>query len=388
MHGPCERALIMRSGELLSPLLPGGFSVRVEAVAEAEGGKVLLLLLQEGGHPALHRLLRIIEVNGTQVHERLCHVVPPFADPAEGAFLCPSGGKDGKGFYFGIMAGASSRIFYLSDTGETEELPAPGRSLTDVLCAGTVVLAREPGSASIWQLEGGAWQLCHESPGGEVTHLLLGGQHVWFTQSGIEGGFSLWFGRVREGAEIVWNLVLGEGAGRFALNRMVSAACFYAGHLYLGTAASGPWLQRYGKHGHELLRVAEDGSWEIVCGQLRFTRDGFKLPLSLLGPGFGRNDATALVDLSASDAGLLAAVNGLTDGAGGRQMSSSLWYSRDGEEWEMALNLSHTSSRIKSAHQIGRDIAVCIEPMLGVGAEAGSISVQLLRSPLLQQAEQ
>lgn len=378
----------MKSDELLSPLLPGVFSVRVEAVAEAEGGKIFLLLLQEGGHPALHRLLRIIEVNGTQVHERLCHVVPPFADPAEGAFLCHSGRRDGKGFYFGIMAGASSRIFYLSEAGETEELPAPGRSLTDVLCAGAVVLAREPGSASIWQLEGNAWQLCHEAPGGEVTNLLVGGQHVWFTQSGIEEGFSLWSGRVREGEKIVWNQILGEGAGRYALNRMVSAACFYAGHLYLGTAASSPWLQRYGKHGHELLRVAEDGSWEIVCGQLRFTRDGFKLPLSLLGPGFGRDDATALVDLSASDAGLLAAVNGLADGAGVRQMSSSLWYSRDGEEWEMVLNLSHASSRIKSACQIGSDIAVCMEAMPGTDAEVGSISVQRLRSPLFLQAEQ
>lgn len=87
-----------------------------------------------------------------------------------------------------------------------------------------------------------------------------------------------------------WEPVFRDGAGVGPAASIVGAICAFAGHLYVATGLQRQGkegIDRYGPVGGEVLRIAPDGRWDLVCGQNRLTDQGWRWPLSGLGPSFG-----------------------------------------------------------------------------------------------------
>jgi ubiquinone/menaquinone biosynthesis C-methylase UbiE len=86
-----------------------------------------------------------------------------------------------------------------------------------------------------------------------------------------------------------WTNVLTHGAYRGALNECSMSLCGCGEALYVGTGIQNGGYDRVYKVGPaaaELLRIYPDDTWELVVGKARMTPDGYKRPLSGLGPGF------------------------------------------------------------------------------------------------------
>jgi hypothetical protein len=105
-----------------------------------------------------------------------------------------------------------------------------------------------------------------------------------------ERGFQLWQTFAEGEPPYEWEPVLLDGADGFNHNLAVSAMTEFNGALYVGSGITGfgqDKVHDIGPASAELLRVHPDGSWDLIAGRMRFTADGLKMPLSLLGPGLG-----------------------------------------------------------------------------------------------------
>lgn len=103
-------------------------------------------------------------------------------------------------------------------------------------------------------------------------------------------GFQLWQTAARGTPPFAWTPVIVDGAGAFNYNYSICAMVEFKGALYVGGGISGFGYDKthdVGPASCELLRVYPDGKWDLIAGQMRFTPDGLKVPLSLLGPGLG-----------------------------------------------------------------------------------------------------
>lgn len=86
-----------------------------------------------------------------------------------------------------------------------------------------------------------------------------------------------------------WTKVFDRGADRGPFNQMVMSFGTLGGDLYVGTGiqnGGNDRLNNVGPAAGEVLRVHPDGSWDLVVGEPRLTRQGLKVPTSGLGPGF------------------------------------------------------------------------------------------------------
>jgi hypothetical protein len=103
-------------------------------------------------------------------------------------------------------------------------------------------------------------------------------------------GFQLWQTDGRGSPPFEWTRVLVDGAGAYNHNLAICAMAEFKGALYVGSGITGfgyDTTHDIGPASCELLRVYPDGKWDLIAGEMRFTSDGLKVPLSLLGPGFG-----------------------------------------------------------------------------------------------------
>jgi hypothetical protein len=103
-------------------------------------------------------------------------------------------------------------------------------------------------------------------------------------------GFQLWQTEARGEPPFDWSPVMVDGAGAFNYNYAVCSMAEFKGALYVGGGITGFGYDKthdVGPASCELLRVYPDGKWDLIAGQMRFTPDGLKVPLSLLGPGLG-----------------------------------------------------------------------------------------------------
>jgi hypothetical protein len=88
----------------------------------------------------------------------------------------------------------------------------------------------------------------------------------------------------------VFQKVLVNGAYRGSKSQSVVSLKGFHGHLYVGSGVyfgSSNLIPDFKPAPAELLRVAADDSWELICGEERQTPDGFKTPLSGRPAGFG-----------------------------------------------------------------------------------------------------
>ena len=116
------------------------------------------------------------------------------------------------------------------------------------------------------------------------------GEYLYAGTLNIRDGFQLWRTDAEGPGPHHWVKIMDRGADRGPLNQSVLSFAEFRGDLYVGTCIqNGGYdsLNGVGPAGAEILRVRPDGSWDMIVGDPRKTRDGFKSPTSGIGAGFG-----------------------------------------------------------------------------------------------------
>ena len=118
-----------------------------------------------------------------------------------------------------------------------------------------------------------------------VYDLAVCHDHLYAGTAGLHG-FQIWRTQAQGEPPYHWEKVVERGAGRGALNQGAVCMAGFKNALYVGTGIqNGGHDHRYkiGPAAAEIVRIHEDGHWDIVVGE---ARDG-KEAISGLGPGFG-----------------------------------------------------------------------------------------------------
>lgn len=103
-------------------------------------------------------------------------------------------------------------------------------------------------------------------------------------------GYEIWKTRAEGPVPYRWTKVIERGAYRGPLNEGVVSMCEFRGALYVGSGIQNGGYDRVyniGPAAPELIRIYPDDSWELLIGTPRDTPQGFRTPLSGLGPGAG-----------------------------------------------------------------------------------------------------
>ena len=140
----------------------------------------------------------------------------------------------------------------------------------------------------------GGWEISSPPGFGDPTNLSIidmtvAGGYLYAGTLNVREGFQLWRTDGEGPAPHRWEKVLDRGADRGPENEGVPCLTEFGGNLYVGTSIQNGGHDRVhniGPAAGEVIRVHPDKTWDLVVGQPRFTRQGFKIPTSGLGPGF------------------------------------------------------------------------------------------------------
>lgn len=201
----------------------------------------------------------------------------------------------------------------------------------------------------------GTWREASEIAFGDPTNegiytLGTAHGHVYAGTANPARGFQLWRTAATGEPPYQWEPVVIDGAGVFNHNLAVTAMAEFNGALYVGSGITGfgyDTVHDIGPASAELIRVHPDGTWDLIAGRMRFTEDGLKVPLSLLGPGLGDFYNSVVWSLGVHDGALYlgthqweafrALERGTDEIVGGYQ----LWASENGEDWELVIDDGH-----------------------------------------------
>jgi len=161
-----------------------------------------------------------------------------------------------------------------------------------------------------------------------------------------ERGFQLWRTAAKGDPPFTWEQIVVDGAGAYNLNLAAATMTEFNGALYVGSGITGfgyDTVHDIGPASAELIRVHANGSWDLIAGRMRFTKQGLKVPLSLLGPGLddfynsvvwalGVHDGVLYLGTHQWEAFRSVEVNA-PQVVGGYQ----LWGSEDGENWQVLI---------------------------------------------------
>jgi len=199
---------------------------------------------------------------------------------------------------------------------------------------------------------GGQWVAAAETGFGDhanvaITALAPAFGRLYAGTANPEMGFQIWHTEARGSPPFDWVPLVIDGAGGFNNNFAVGAMAEFNGALYVGSGVTGfgyEIAQDIGPASCEVMRLFADGNWDLVAGQMRFTPDGLKVPLSLLGPGLGDFYNSMIWSLAVHDdilylgtsqwEGLRCLEIDAAEVVGGYQ----LWSSADGEKWVPVLD--------------------------------------------------
>jgi hypothetical protein len=190
---------------------------------------------------------------------------------------------------------------------------------------------------------GGTWHeaVSHLGDRGNraVLSLAVFQDHLYAGTANPRLGFELWRTAARGAPPFVWEPVITEGAGRFTLNEAAVAMAAFGDALYVGTGLPGMGRDEehdIGPAAAELIRVHPDDSWDLVAGTPRFSPDGLKVPLSILGPGFD-DAANGRFEALAVHAGCLYVGThhwrSLDAEGSHAEGGFQLWATKNGEDW-------------------------------------------------------
>ena len=119
---------------------------------------------------------------------------------------------------------------------------------------------------------------------------MIGCGDYLYAGTGNPNGFQIWRTRAEGQAPYEWERVVTKGAYRGLLNQGVASFCVHNGTVYAGSGIQHGGIDRanrVGPAGPELIRIYENGEWDLVVGRERDTPDGMKIALSGYSPGFG-----------------------------------------------------------------------------------------------------
>ena len=160
-------------------------------------------------------------------------------------------------------------------------------------------------------------------------------------------GFQLWRSKAEGAAPYAWERVLTDGAFRFNHNLSTAAMAEFGGDLYIGTRIPGFGHDAdndVGPAACELIRLRQDGSWDLIFGEPRFTPDGLKVPLSAMGPGLGDPYNSAIWSMAVHGGALYIGTQSweptdlaLNGGGAPLRGGFQLWASTDGASWVPVL---------------------------------------------------
>lgn len=140
-----------------------------------------------------------------------------------------------------------------------------------------------------------------------IIDMLPAGNHLYAGTLNVREGFQVWRTDGEGPPPHRWEKVLDHGADRGPENEGVPCMAEFNGDLYLASSIQNGGHDRVhniGPASGEVIRVREDKTWDLVVGHPRFTRQGFKVPTSGLGPGFENRLAGYLWRMVAHDGNL------------------------------------------------------------------------------------
>jgi SAM-dependent methyltransferase len=143
---------------------------------------------------------------------------------------------------------------------------------------------------------GTKWQLACEPHFGNPNNLSVFemvefNRYLYAGTMNINEGFQVWKTDAEGDPPYRWKKVLSHGAYRGRLNQGAITLQPFRDGLYVGTGIQEGGYDRYNNIGPaaaELIRINPDDSWDLIVGEPRLTPEGVKVPLSGLGPGFGK----------------------------------------------------------------------------------------------------
>lgn len=165
-------------------------------------------------------------------------------------------------------------------------------------------------------------------------------EHIYVAVADSRCGFHLW--KTHASGNPAWEKVLEQGALRYTRNKGLSAMTVFQDNLYLATDAPLVWEKGTEAPSAEIIKVFQDGRWDLIVGEPRFSPVGLKVPLAVMGPGFDENANTSITGLSVYDNLMFASSqhpspSSETSEDGWISWDFNLWQSADGEEWECCL---------------------------------------------------
>lgn len=208
--------------------------------------------------------------------------------------------------------GEGTRILRSEDGQSFEEIPMPdgwgrqiitlrllvsfkGRLFTSPtgMAGGNV---NASGNASIFASSdpvNGGWEIVNPPGFGDRENLgifeMVACGDWLYAGTGNLRGYQIWRTRAEGPAPYHWECVVREGAFRGPLNQGVASFCAHDGLVYAGSGIQHGGIDRangVGPAGPELIRIHEDGQWDLIVGSPRDTPEGPKVPLSGYSPGF------------------------------------------------------------------------------------------------------
>lgn len=141
---------------------------------------------------------------------------------------------------------------------------------------------------------GGTWHEINIPGFGDPRNLgvfeMIGCGDFLYAGTGNPEGYQIWRTRAEGKPPFEWECVVNRGAFRGPLNQGVASFCVHEGKVYAGSGIQHGGIDRssgLGPAGPELIRIHEDGHWDLIVGSERETPAGRKYPLSGFRPGFG-----------------------------------------------------------------------------------------------------
>jgi len=201
----------------------------------------------------------------------------------------------------------------------------------------------------------GKWEVASDEGFGDPANMAIyalctAHNMVYGGTANPERGMQIWRTKAEGKPPFTWEPVVMDGAGAFNHNLAVSAMCEFKGALYIGGGITGlgyDTVHDIGPASAEVIRIHPDKSWDLIAGRMRFTPDGLKVPLSLLGPGLGDFYNSVVWALGVHDGVIYLGTHqwesfrsieiDAPEIVGGYQ----LWASEDGETWELVIDDGH-----------------------------------------------
>ncbi|TCP63419.1 hypothetical protein EV663_101688 [Rhodovulum bhavnagarense] len=140
---------------------------------------------------------------------------------------------------------------------------------------------------------GGSWEPVNlpgfGDPGNIGIFEMVGCGDYLYAGTGNPAGYQIWRTRAEGPAPYDWDCVVTNGAYRGPLNQGVASFAVHQGLVYAGSGIQHGGIDRgagIGPAGPELIRIHENGRWDLVVGSSRDTPEGARAPLSGYTPGF------------------------------------------------------------------------------------------------------